>query len=85
MKIHEIMYQIKETKDVLVDLEQQKNARLRIMKYVGVDGKNIDKVGLLLDQLDGKIRELDMDRSRLLQKISGQEKQFRQLKEGKIT
>ena len=85
VKIHEIMYQIKETKDVLVDLEQQKNARLRIMKYVGVDGKNIDKVGLLLDQLDGKIRELDMDRSRLLQKISGQEKQFRQLKEGKIT
>lgn len=85
VKIHEIMYQIKETKDVLVDLEQQKNARLRIMKYVGVDEKNIDKVGLLLDQLDGKIRELDMDRSRLLQKISGQEKQFRQLKEGKIT
>ena len=84
-KIYNIMHQIKEMKDVLVDLEHQKNDRLRIMKYVGMDEKSIDKKELLLDQLDGKIRELDIDRSSLLQKISAQEKQFRQLKEGKIT
>lgn len=83
VRIHDIMYQIKETRDVLVNLEHQKNERLRIMKYVEMDENSIDKKELLLVQLDGKIRELDIGRSKLLQEISAQEKLLRQLKEGR--
>ena len=83
VRIHDIMYQIKGTKDVLVNLEHQKNERLRIMKYVEMDENSIDKKELLLVQLDGKIRELDIGRSKLLQEISAQEKLLRQLKEGR--
>ena len=85
LKIHDIAYQIQQTQKNLIDLEQQKNDRLKIMKYVGMDESGIDRKVQILDQLDGKIRELDATRSGLLQKIAEQEKHFRQLKEGKTS
>ena len=55
------------------------------MKYIGMDEARMDQKNLILDQLDGKVKELDMERDSLIQKKAAQEKQFRQLKEGKTT
>ena len=55
------------------------------MKYVGMDEAHMDQKNLILDQLDGKMKELDMERDSLIQKKAAQEKQLRQLKEGKTT
>lgn len=38
------------------------------MKYANVDEEHLDRRDLILDQLDGKIRELDVARSRLIRK-----------------
>ena len=85
LKIHDRTYQIQQTQQKLTDLEQQKNVRLKIMKYVGMEESKIDQKVQILDQLDGKIRELDTARNGLLQKIAEQDKHFRQLKEGKTS
>ena len=85
LKIHDRTYQIQQTQQKLTDLEQQKNVRLKIMKYVGMEESKIDQKAQILDQLDGKIRELDTARNGLLQKIAEQDKHFRQLKEGKTS
>ena len=83
--LNDIAHRLDHVSEKLADLERQKNERLRIMKYVNVDEEHLDRRNLILDQLDGKIRELDVARSSLIQKKGDQEKHFRQLKEGKTT
>ncbi len=39
------------------------------MKHVGMDeSPYVDQKNLILDQLDGKMKELDMERDRMIQK-----------------
>ena len=83
--LNDIAHKLDHVSEKLADLERQKTERLRIMKYVNVDEEHLDRRDLILDQLDGKIRELDVARSRLIRKKGDQEKHFRQLKEGKTT
>ncbi len=83
--LNDIAHKLDHISGKLADLEKQKNERLKIMKYVNVDEKHVDRRDLILDQLDGKIRELDIARSRMIQEKGDQEKHFRQLKEGKTT
>lgn len=83
--LNDIAHKLDHVSEKLADLERQKTERLRIMKYANVDEEHLDRRDLILDQLDGKIRELDVARSRLIRKKGNQEKHFRQLKEGKIT
>ena len=83
--LNDIAHKLDHVSEKLADLERQKTERLRIMKYANVDEEHLDRKDLILDQLDGKIRELDVARSRLIRKKGDQEKHFRQLKEGKIT
>ena len=85
MTLNDIAHKLDHVSEKLADLERQKTERLRIMKYANVDEEHLDRRDLILDQLDGKIRELDVARSRLIRKKGDQEKHFRQLKEGKIT
>ena len=85
MTLNDISHKLDHVSEKLANLERQKKERLRIMKYVNVDEEHLDRRDLILDQLDGKIRELDVARSRLIQKKGDQEKHFRQLKEGKTT
>lgn len=83
--LNDIAHKLDQFSEKLADLERQRNERLRIMKYVNVDEEHIDRKDLILDQLDGKIKELDIARSGLIQETGDQEKRFRQLKEGKTT
>ena len=83
--LNDIAHKLDHVSEKLADLERQKTERLRIMKYANVDEEHLDRRDLILDQLDGKIRELDVARSRLIRKKGDQEKHFRQLKEGKTT
>jgi len=83
--LNDIAHKLDHVSEKLADLESQKNERLKIMKYVNVDEEHVDRRDLILDQLDGKIRELDIARSRMIQEKGDQEKHFRQLKEGKTT
>ena len=83
--LNDIAHKLDHVSEKLADLERQKTERLRIMKYANVDEEHLDRRDLILDQLDGKIRELDVARSSLIQKKGDQEKHFRQLKEGKTT
>ena len=85
LKANDLAHQLDSLSKKLLDLEKQKNERLRIMKYVGMDEAHMDQKNLILDQLDGKMKELDMERDSLIQKKAAQEKQLRQLKEGKTT
>lgn len=83
LKIHDRTYQIQQTQQKLTDLEQQKNVRLKIMKYVGMEESKIDQKVQILDHLDGKIRELDTARNGLLQKIGGAGQTFPAAERGK--
>lgn len=83
--LNDIAHKLDQFSEKLADLERQKNERLRIMKYVNVDEEHVDRKDLIMDQLDGKIRELDVARNKLIQETGEQEKRFRQLKEGKTT
>ena len=85
LKANDLAHQLDSLSKKLLDLEKQKNERLRIMKYIGMDEAHMDQKNLILDQLDGKMKELDMERDSLIQKKAAPEKQFRQLKEGKTT
>ena len=85
LKANDLAHQLDSLSKKLLDLEKQKNERLRIMKYVGMDEAHMDQKNLILNQLDGKMKELDMERDSLIQKKAAQEKQLRQLKEGKTT
>ena len=83
LKIRDCIHEMMQLRKNLEDLDQQKNSRLLIMKYIGIKEDCVDQKGLILYQLDGRIRQLDLERNDLLQNISRQEKQFWQMKEGK--
>lgn len=85
LKIRDTTHLIQAAVDQLSDLECQKNDRCRIMKYLGVDDFYVDKKDVILDHIDGKIKELDIARSEWIREKSDQEKHLNQLKEGKIT
>ena len=74
--LNDIAHKLDHVSEKLADLERQKTERLRIMKYANVDEEHLDRRDLILDQLDGKIRELDVARSRLIRKKGDQEKQL---------
>lgn len=61
--LNDIAHKLDHVSEKLADLERQKTERLRIMKYANVDEEHLDRRDLILDQLDGKIRELDVARS----------------------
>ena len=83
IKQNDMEHQLREATDRLTDLEQQKRARCRIMKYVGVEDDFVDRKDIILAHIDSKNREVDIARSSLIQEKAKQEKYFRQLKEGK--
>ncbi len=85
VSLNDLAHELENASGKLTDLEKQRNERLRIMKYVNVEEEHIDRKDLLLERLNGRIRELDLARSSLIREKEDQEKHFRQLKEGKTT
>ncbi len=67
----------------LTRLEGEKQERLRIIKYVGMKEAELDNKPLLLDCMERKIRDLDVEKAGLITEKAVLEKQYRQLKEGK--
>ena len=56
LKANDLAHQLDSLSKKLLDLEKQKNERLRIMKYVGMDEAHMDQKNLILDQLAGKMK-----------------------------
>lgn len=83
--LNDIAHRLESALEVLTELERQKKERLRIMKYVDLDEKYADEKALLLDRLDGRIRELDVKRTALIRERADQEKHYSRLREGKTT
>lgn len=67
----------------IADLEEQRNTRLKIMKYIELPEDNLNRKEQILDRLEGKIRELDLIKNEWIGKKSDGEKEFVRLREGK--
>ena len=67
----------------IADLEEQRNTRLKIMKYIELPEDNLNRKEQILDRLEGKIRELDLIKNEWIGKKSDEEKEFVRLREGK--
>lgn len=67
----------------ITDLEEQRNTRLKIMKYIELPEDNLNRKEQILDRLEGKIRELALIKNEWIGKKSDEEKEFVRLREGK--
>lgn len=82
-KLSDVKHEISEQNNLLIDYEQQKNYRLRVIKYAGLKESDIDRTDIIINSLTNKIQELETDKKKLIMAQSRLEKQYAQLKEGK--
>ena len=82
-EISGVKYKISEQVNNLTELEHQKNSRIRIIKYVGLEESYLDRKNDIISGLMNKIQELEIDKKKLVMSQSVLEKQYAQLKEGK--
>lgn len=82
-RIAEVRHNLELLQERLTTLEGEKQERLRIVKYVGMKEAELDNKPLLLDRIERKIRDLDVEKAGIITKKAALEKQYRQLKEGK--
>ncbi|MDU2211272.1 MAG: hypothetical protein E7E18_08450, partial [Eubacterium sp.] len=82
-KLTENKNQIAVLAERIAGLKHQENERIRIMKYIGLPEKQVDEREHILDSLNGKIKELDIQRSALIAQKTADEKHLQQLREGK--
>ena len=82
-KLTENKNQIAVLAERIAGLKHQENERIRIMKYIGLPEKQVDEREHILDSLNGKIKELDIQRSALIAQKTADEKHVQQLREGK--
>lgn len=81
--INDVRHAIELLHEKLTKLEGEKQERLKIIKYVGMNEDDIDNKALILDRLARRIRELDLEKAELITENADLEKQYRHLKEGK--
>lgn len=79
----DIAHQIKQMEDELWDVRQQREKRLTIMRYVEADQEHIDHKDEIVAAIDGRIRELDADRTDIIKQQSEYEKMYHRLKDGR--
>lgn len=82
-ELSDVKHEISEQINVLTDLEQQKNYRIRVIKYAGLKESDLDRTDTITSSLANKIQELEIDKKKLIMSQSELEKQYAQLKEGK--
>lgn len=82
-KLSDVKHEISDQNNLLMDYEQQKSYRLRVIKYAGLKESNIDRTDIIINSLANKLQELEIDKKKLIMAQSGLEKQHEQLKEGK--
>lgn len=83
ISITEGEHKIKDLNKELAKLEGEKQERLKIIKYAGMKESDLDNRVLILDSLERKLKELDMEKADIITEKADLEKQHRQLKEGK--
>lgn len=81
--IQKITYKIQALNEKLTVLEGEKEERIRILKYIGMQETDIDKKVLILDQIDKQMKKLELAKNELIAETAEIKKQYRQLKEGK--
>lgn len=82
-KLSDVKHEISDQNNLLMDYEQQKSYRLRVIKYAGLKESDIDRTDTIINSLANKLQELEIDKKKLIMAQSGLEKQHEQLKEGK--
>lgn len=82
-KLSDVKHEISDQNNLLMDYEQQKSYRLRVIKYAGLKESDIDRTDIIINSLANKLQELEIDKKKLIMAQSGFEKQHEQLKEGK--
>lgn len=82
-KSSDVKHEISDQNNLLMDYEQQKSYRLRVIKYAGLKESDIDRTDIIINSLANKLQELEIDKKKLIMAQSGLEKQHEQLKEGK--
>lgn len=82
-KLSDVKHEISDQNNLLMDYEQQKSYRLRVIKYAGLKESDIDRTDIIINSLANKLQELEIDKKKLIMAQSGLEKQHEQLKEGK--
>lgn len=82
-KLSDVKHEISDQNKLLMDYEQQKSYRLRVIKYAGLKESDIDRTDIIINSLANKLQELEIDKKKLIMAQSGLEKQHEQLKEGK--
>lgn len=82
-KLSDVKHEISDQNNLLMDYEQQKSYRLRVIKYAVLKESDIDRTDIIINSLANKLQELEIDKKKLIMAQSGLEKQHEQLKEGK--
>ena len=82
-KLSDVKHEISDQNNLLMDYEQQKSYRLRVIKYAGLKESDINRTDIIINSLANKLQELEIDKKKLIMAQSGLEKQHEQLKEGK--
>lgn len=82
-KLSDVKHEISDQNNLLMDYEQQKSYRLRVIRYAGLKESDIDRTDIIINSLANKLQELEIDKKKLIMAQSGLEKQHEQLKEGK--
>lgn len=67
----------------LANLENEKQERMRMIKYLGMKETDIDEKVLILHTMETNLRLFDIAKTEMITEKAGVEKQYRQLKEGK--
>lgn len=81
--ISDVKHKMSEQENILTDLEHQKNSRIKILKYAGLDELALDRPDVIISSLVNNINQLEIDKKKLVMSQSELEKQYAQLKEGK--
>lgn len=81
--ISDVMHKMSEQENILTDLEHQKNSRIKILKYAGLEELALDRPDVIISSLVNNINQLEIDKKKLVMSQSELEKQYAQLKEGK--
>ncbi len=81
--IIEIKNNINMSADKLTELEQQKEYRIKVIKYLGLKESDIDNTEIIIQSINRKIQELDTTKEAFITEQAQLKKQYFQLKEGK--
>lgn len=64
--ISDVMHKMSEQENILTDLEHQKNSRIKILKYAGLEELALDRPDVIISSLVNNINQLEIDKKKLV-------------------